>query len=86
MTTMIQFSTRDAAKKLGLSPSGLSKHIRLGKLPAPQIVKTGRFSVHVWTEQDIENARKLLPKIANGRKTSHQKKKREKKQTKRKLK
>jgi hypothetical protein len=70
---MTRFSTRDAAKKLGLSPSGLSKHIRLGKLPAPTIIKTGRFSVHVWTEQDIENARQLLPKIANGRKTRHKK-------------
>ena len=80
---MRQFSTRDAAKELGISPSGLSKHIRLGKLPAPQIIQTGRFSVHVWTQQDIENARKLLPTLPDGRKTRYQKKEQEKKQAKR---
>jgi hypothetical protein len=29
---------------------------------------------YLWTEQDIEQVRKLLPKIANGRKTRYQKK------------
>jgi len=31
------------------------------------------MTLHLWTEKDIERARKLLPKIANGRKTRHQK-------------
>lgn len=72
---MREFSTREAAKKLGLSPSGLSKHIRLGKIPAPKMVQTGRFTIHLWTEADIERVRKLLPKIKNGRKTRYQKQK-----------
>ena len=70
---MTEFSTREAAKKLGLSPSGLSKHIRLGKIPAPKMAKTEGFIVHLWTEADIERARKLLPKIKNGRKTRYTK-------------
>jgi hypothetical protein len=72
-TRMLRFSSAEAAKKLGLSPSGLSKHLRLGKLPAPEAVKTGAFVVHSWTEADIERARKLLPQIKNGRKTRHKK-------------
>ena len=29
--------------------------------------------MHLWTEAEIENVRKLLPKIANGRKTRYKK-------------
>jgi len=72
---MLRFSTREAAKKLGLSPTAVSRYIRLGKIPAPQIVQTGGFPVHLWAEADIERVRKLLPKIKNGRKTRYQKQK-----------
>jgi excisionase family DNA binding protein len=67
------FSTREAAKKLGLQTRTLSRYIQAGKLPAPQMVKSGGMTLHLWTEKDIENARELLPKIANGRKTRHKK-------------
>lgn len=30
--------------------------------------------IHDWTEEEIEHVRKLLPKIANGRKTRYKKK------------
>ncbi len=53
----------------------LSRYIALGKVPAPTVVALGRFKVHVWTESQIEHVRSLLPKIANGRKTRHQKQK-----------
>jgi len=33
----------------------------------------GGLKVHAWTEEEIEQVRKLLPKIANGRKTRYQK-------------
>jgi hypothetical protein len=69
------FSTREAAKKLGLKPMALSRYIALGKVPAPTVVALGRSKVHVWTESQIEHVRSLLPKIANGRKTRHQKQK-----------
>lgn len=63
------FSTRQAAKMLGLGAKTLSHYIAVGKVPAPTILKVGSASLHAWTEEDIEHVRQLLPKIANGRKT-----------------
>lgn len=68
---MIKLSTTRAAKKLGISPIALSRYIAKGKVPAPEIVKLGQSSIHLWTKEEIENVRKLLPKIANGRKARH---------------
>ena len=65
-------STRQAAKKLGLSPIALSRYITSGKIPEPKTEMLGKMRVHSWTEEDIEHVRKLLPKIANGRKTRWQ--------------
>jgi len=39
------------------------------------MVSTGATKTHIWTDADIERVRKLLPKIANGRKTRYKKKK-----------
>ena len=71
----LSFSTREAAKKLGITGAALSHYIKVKKIPAPTIVRTGKASLHLWTEADIDHARKLLPKIANGRKTRYQKQK-----------
>jgi predicted transcriptional regulator len=70
---MIVYSTNQAAKKLGITGAALSKYIKAGKVPAPKMVQTGWKNVHAWSEEDIEKLRKLLPKIANGRKTRHRK-------------
>ena len=70
---MQTFSTRGAAKKLGLHPTTLADYIASGKIPAPTIVDVGTAKLHVWTAEEIENVRRLLPKIANGRKTRYQK-------------
>jgi predicted DNA-binding transcriptional regulator AlpA len=67
------FSTHQVAKKLGLSVPSLYRYIEMKKLPAPQAVRVGDRDVRTWTEAEIEAARKLLPKIANGRKTRYQK-------------
>jgi hypothetical protein len=69
---MAHFSTREAAKKLGIAPNTLALYIRVGKVPTPHAVTTGGITVHLWTEDEIERVRKLLPKIANGRKTRWQ--------------
>jgi predicted site-specific integrase-resolvase len=66
-------STREAAKKLKISPIALSRYLKAGKLPAPKMFTSGKMTVHLWTEEEIERARGLLPKIANGRKTRYQK-------------
>jgi len=70
---MTRFSTREAAKKLGISHNALAVYARTGKVPAPESVKHGEKIAHIWTEPEIEHVRKLLPKIANGRKTRYQK-------------
>ena len=70
---MSHFSTREAAKKLGLSHTTLARYIETGKVPAPKTVVTTNTVVHLWSEEEIENVRKLLPKIANGRKTRYKK-------------
>ncbi|HLJ29283.1 MAG TPA: hypothetical protein VKY85_21420 [Candidatus Angelobacter sp.] len=85
---MIAYSTREAAKKLGITEAALSRYIKAGKVPMPKIVQIGRMKLHSWSESDIEHLRELLPKIANGRKTWRQKKQKQgkKKQQKKKSK
>jgi len=70
---MRNYSTREAAKMLGITQAGLSIYINLKKIPPPQTFQIGKRIVHSWTEEQIEEVRKLLPKIANGRKTRHSK-------------
>jgi predicted site-specific integrase-resolvase len=70
---MTNLSTRQAAKMLGISHGTLAQYIRLGKVPAPQSITSGGTTVHIWSEDEVEKVRKLLPKIANGRKTRWQK-------------
>lgn len=71
---MNRYSTSDAARKLGIHPDTLAHYIEAGKVPPPEIVKVGRKTIHMWTEEQIAHVRQLLPKIANGRKTRYQKK------------
>jgi len=70
---MKTFSTRAAAKSLGIAEATLSQYIKLGKVPTPKSVTSGGMTIHLWTEAEIEQVRKLLPKIANGRKTRYRK-------------
>lgn len=68
-----RYSTREAAKKLGISFTSINRYIADGKLPLPPVVKVGGVSVRLWSDADIERVGALLPKIANGRKTRFQK-------------
>jgi DNA-binding transcriptional MerR regulator len=70
----MNYSTRQAAKRLRISHATLARYVENGKVPTPQMVATGRTTTHIWTDEDIEHVRQLLPKIANGRKTRYQKK------------
>ena len=71
---MFGHSSREAAKKLGISFASLNRYIAAKKIPLPPLVKVGGVSVRLWSETDIERVRALLPKIANGRKTRYKKK------------
>ena len=73
MMYMVLYSSRQAAKKLGIDIGTLSRYISAGKVPAPTTSTAGGMSVHLWTEAEIEHVRQLLPKIANGRKTRYSK-------------
>jgi recombinational DNA repair protein RecT len=66
------YSTRVAAGRLGIHFTTLAQYVAVGKVPSPNMVATGRTTTHLWTEEEIEAVRKLLPKIANGRKTRWQ--------------
>ncbi len=72
---MVQYSTRQTAKKLGIDLRTLNRYIAAKKVPAPKTVQLGEMKVHAWSEKDIERMRKLLPKVENGRKTRFQTKK-----------
>jgi hypothetical protein len=72
MSAAQTLSTRQAARKLGIPAPTLAHYIRVGKIVRPRSFSSGGATVHIWTKQDIENVRKLLPKIVNGRKTRWQ--------------
>jgi predicted DNA-binding transcriptional regulator AlpA len=69
---MNKLSTRAAAKELGLSSTSLDRYVSAGKVPAPKTQRIGGLKVRIWSDRDIEKVRKILPKIANGRKTRYQ--------------
>ena len=70
---MSLYSSRQAARKLGIDAGTLSRYLSSGKVPVPETTTAGGMSVYLWTEAEIEQVRKLLPRIANGRKTRYQK-------------
>lgn len=77
---MANYSTRQAAKQLGVSHATLARYVESGKISKPQMVTTGITTTHIWSDVDIERVRQLLPKITNGRKTRWKKQSAEKKQ------
>ena len=63
-----QFSTREAAKKLGVTILTLQRHVSARTVKAPPFQKIGGVSVRLWTARDIEKSRKILAGIKPGRK------------------
>ena len=62
------FSTREAAKKLGVSLLTVQRHVSAKTVDVPPLQKVGGVSVRLWTNRDIEKARKVLAGIRPGRK------------------
>jgi hypothetical protein len=73
LVDMATYSTREAAKQLGIHFITLHRYILDKKVPAPKVQVAGGVKFRVWSKSDIDRARKILPKIANGRKTRHKK-------------
>lgn len=69
---MFGYSTREAAKKLGISFPTINRYIADKKIPLPPLVKVGGVTVRLWSDADIERVRQILPTIKNGR-TRHAK-------------
>jgi predicted DNA-binding transcriptional regulator AlpA len=67
------YSTREAAKKLGISFTSMNRYIAEKKLPVPKVQRFGGGQLRIWTDADIEHVRQILPKMANGRKTRYKK-------------
>ena len=63
-----RYSTREAAKKLGVSLLTLQRHATARTVQAPPLVKVGGVSVRLWNEADIRKARKVLAGVRPGRK------------------
>jgi predicted site-specific integrase-resolvase len=56
-------SSREAAKKLGISLMTLQRYIADGNwIKAPALQKVGGVTVRLWRSRDIERARKLIEK------------------------
>ena len=73
---MNELSTRDAAKKLGLSFTSLNRYIAAKKIPLPPLVRVGGVRVRLWSDTDIAKVRAVLPKLKNGRKLRYKKSRR----------
>jgi transposase len=61
-------STREAAKKLGVALLTLQRHVSAKTVDAPPLQKVGGVSVRLWSDRDIERARKVLAGTRPGRK------------------
>ena len=65
---MKTYSSREAARLLGISLMTLQRHIAAGKLSAPPIQHVGGTRFRAWSQRDVERVRKELPGIKDGRK------------------
>jgi hypothetical protein len=63
-----QYSTREAAKKIGRNLPSIQRLIKAGVIEAPPVVEVGTVKVRLWSDRDIEKARKTVEKIRKGRK------------------
>ncbi len=72
---LVHHTSNQVARMLGLPVTTLSTYINNGKIPRPKSVTSGRMTIYLWTEDDIERVRELLPKLPDGRKTRHRKEK-----------
>lgn len=60
-------STREAAKKLGVTVLTLQRHVKAETFEPPPLRKVGGVSVRLWSDRVIERARKALSKVKRGR-------------------
>jgi len=67
------YSTREAARRLGLSMATINRYIAAKKIPIPRLTHVGGVRIRLWSDKDIAKVRAVLPKLKNGRKTRYKK-------------
>jgi excisionase family DNA binding protein len=73
LSHMDGYSTREAAKRLGLSMATINRYIAAKKIPVPRLTRVGGVRVRLWSNQDIAKVRAVLPTLRNGRKLRYKK-------------
>lgn len=59
---MRKYSTSEAAELLRIHRVNLQKAIAKGRVQAPKTERVGGVKVRLWTDRDVERARKALEK------------------------
>jgi len=59
---MKPWSSREAAKQLGVSLMTLQRYIAAKKISTPRVQVIGGVRVRLWTARDIKRARKQIDK------------------------
>jgi DNA-binding transcriptional MerR regulator len=67
MSYKMKMTTEEVAKLLGIEPSNLRLLMRQGKIKAPPILfdPQTKSTFRMWSEDDIEQARKVLESTKN---------------------
>jgi excisionase family DNA binding protein len=56
------YSTREAAKKLGVTLMTVQRYIKARKITAPKLQYAGGVRIRLWNAADIEKARRQMKK------------------------
>jgi excisionase family DNA binding protein len=60
------YSTRVAAKQIGVSRQTLQAWIAAGKIAAPELIGIANAGIRLWTKADVEKARKFKGRLKPG--------------------
>jgi DNA-binding transcriptional MerR regulator len=67
------YSTGEAAKAVGVSRQTLQAWINSELISVPKLEKVGRIAVRLWTEADIERARRFKGTLKPGQRSKKKK-------------
>lgn len=68
------YTTAEVAAKVGVSRQTLYSWIEGGKIKAPKPIKLGQRSMRLWTDADIEKARRFKGTLKPGPRSKKKKK------------
>jgi hypothetical protein len=64
----VRVTTREAAKKMGVAQITLQRHVAAKTVKAPALRIVGGVAKRLWSERDIERAKRVLASVKPGRK------------------